>query len=436
MISTAPKLTTAGTSLLIRALAGEAVTFTGFKIGNGDPPDDPSALTDLVNPLMSFGIDSLDRDTPGQVVIRGRFDNSEVTESFRVKEFGIFAQGEAVREYTSAGAATFTIPSKPLAVNSVTVEDEPATVSSYDPETGVVTLDSAPTSGDIVRIRYPDGTNLLYAYTNDGDAAGLIRAYATDVVSEETVIVCLEISSEANITAYLTPEAAYVLQSDFDAHLAATNPHGISPSAIGLGNVDNVHLDDYTPTFTEASTLTNIESGSTFSVLFGRIKKAISTLISHINNKNNPHKVTYTQAGAAKAEHTHSAVDINAGVLPLQRGGTGVSTLGELRALMGAAVSGCVEGNGQNKRHIDLGFQPSAVIYSSCRLSHPVGLIALPGHNAVTSDCTDAEHESEWHQPHTLLMIDETGFFVSGSSSVTGEYTNRLNYRYNYVAFR
>ena len=58
MISTAPKLTTAGTSLLIRALAGEAVTFTGFKIGNGDPPDDPSALTDLVNPLMSFGIDS------------------------------------------------------------------------------------------------------------------------------------------------------------------------------------------------------------------------------------------------------------------------------------------------------------------------------------------------------------------------------------------
>ena len=429
MISTTPKLTTAGTSLLVRALAGEAITFTGFKIGNGDPPSNPDALTDLVNPLLSFGVSGLDRSQPGQVILRGMFDNSDVQSEFRVKEFGIFAQGEKVKNFTSVGDATFTLTDKPPAVNSAKVDGDPATISSYNPSTGVVTLSSAPTSGKPVDIRYPDGTNLLYAYANDGANAGMIRAYASDVVSEETVLVYLEISSEANVTAYLTPDAAYVLQTDFDNHMEAINPHQVTAQQIGLGNVDNVHLADYTPTFTEASSLGNIDSGTKFSVLFGKIKKAISSLISHLSNTSNPHQVTLNQVGAAAREHIHSANDINSGILPVSRGGTGVSNIGDLQAFLGSPVIGYYTGDNTSKRHIDLGFQPSMVILGSQTINAPLG-IAFPGHGVVASGCSVESHETTWYQSHTLILIDETGFFVNGST------TNVSGKRFRYIAFR
>lgn len=49
-------------------------------------------------------------------------------------------------------------------------------------------------------------------------------------------------------------------------------------------------------------------------------------LDTHTGNKNNPHNVTREQIGAAAAEHTHSASDINSGILPVARGGTGAGT--------------------------------------------------------------------------------------------------------------
>lgn len=433
MISTTPKLTTAGTSLLVRALAGEAITFTGFKIGNGAAPANPEALTDLVNPLLSFGISGIDRSQPGQVVLRGMFDNSDVTSEFRVREFGIFAQGETVSEFTSTGSAKYTLSGKPQAVNSVTVNGTPATVSSYVPTTGVVTLASAPASGSIVKIRYPDGINLLYAYTNDGANAGMIRAYASDVVSEETVVVYLEISNSANVTAYLTPDAAYVLQSDFDDHLNAVNPHRITAAQIGLGNVDNIHFADYKPTFTQAATLSNIESGTTFSVLFGKIMKAIADFINHLKNKNNPHEVTLNQVGAAAKEHVHSANDINSGVLPIERGGTGVNNIADLRAVLGTAVIGWYEGDGTTKRHIDLDFEPEAVLCMGQGGDLRENL-AVKGHAAVETGCTNTDHQIEWNNGHTLVMIDETGFFVNGNSS--SHPTNARGVIYRYIAYR
>lgn len=432
MISTTPKLTTAGTSLLIRALAGEAITFTTFKIGNGDSPSNPESLTNLVNPLLSFGVSGIDRSQPGQVILRGMYDNSKVTSEFRVKEFGIFAQGETVTEFTSTGGKTFTLSKKPIAVNSVTIDGTPATVSSYDQSTGVVTLATAPTSGSIVRIRYPDGTDLLYAYTNDGDGAGMIRAYASDVVSEETVIVYLEIASSANVTAYLTPDAAYVLKSDFETHVDARNPHRMTKADIGLDKVDNMSLTDYAPVFKEATTLAEFNSGDKIPIQFGKIAKAIKELINHLTNKNNPHGVTLTQLGGATKEHNHSTSDINSGVLAVERGGTGVNNIGELKNLLAQPVIGWYEGNGVNKRHIDLGFEAEAVICMGQGGDLRENL-AVKGHAAVDTGCSDKTHQTTWYQSHTLVMIDSDGFFVNGTASHA---TNTRGVIYRYIAFR
>ena len=66
----------------------------------------------------------------------------------------------------------------------------------------------------------------------------------------------------------------------------------ITKSLVGLGNVPNVSTNDQTPTYTEASTLSKLTSGETLSTAFGKLSKAVSSIISHLSDKNNPHGVT------------------------------------------------------------------------------------------------------------------------------------------------
>lgn len=84
-----------------------------------------------------------------------------------------------------------------------------------------------------------------------------------------------------------------------ESHVTNTNnPHNVTKSQVGLGNVPNVKTNDQTPTYTVASSLTKLSSGEKLSVAFGKIAKAISDLISHLANKSNPHGVTAAQVGA------------------------------------------------------------------------------------------------------------------------------------------
>ena len=62
------------------------------------------------------------------------------------------------------------------------------------------------------------------------------------------------------------------------------NPHGVTKSQVGLGNVPNVATNDQTPTWTIASTLANIVSGEKLSVIFGKIAKVIAQVITNTAN--------------------------------------------------------------------------------------------------------------------------------------------------------
>lgn len=64
-----------------------------------------------------------------------------------------------------------------------------------------------------------------------------------------------------------------------------------------LGNVPNVTTNNQTPTWSMATTLANIVSGETLTKIMGKISKAINDIISHIGNKSNPHGVTKSQVG-------------------------------------------------------------------------------------------------------------------------------------------
>ena len=95
-----------------------------------------------------------------------------------------------------------------------------------------------------------------------------------------------------------------------------SNPHKVTKSQVGLGNVPNVATNDQTPTYTESSTLTKISSGEKLSTAFGKISKAITDFIAHLANKENPHSVTKSQVGLGNCDNTS---DVNKPVSTAQR---------------------------------------------------------------------------------------------------------------------
>lgn len=94
---------------------------------------------------------------------------------------------------------------------------------------------------------------------------------------------------------------------DLTSHTNNTaNPHNVTKEQVGLGNVPNVATNDQTPTYSDATSLATLTSGEKLSIAFGKIKIAISNLISHISNKNNPHTVTKIQIGLGNVENKSS----------------------------------------------------------------------------------------------------------------------------------
>ena len=85
------------------------------------------------------------------------------------------------------------------------------------------------------------------------------------------------------------------------------NPHGVTKSDVGLGNVPNVETNKQTPTYSDTTSFSTLSSGETISVAFAKIKLAITNLINHIGNKSNPHGVTKAQLGLGNVENKSSA---------------------------------------------------------------------------------------------------------------------------------
>ncbi len=261
-----PKLTASGKNLLLRALAGETITFTKIQLGNGTAQD-PAKATGLVNPIITV---ELSKIVVGMeyVTLTAQFSNSSITSGFHITEAGFFAT---------------------------------------DPD---------------------DSTKeILYALGNEDESSADYVPDKGNRILEMQFDALIFIGDAENVSAAISSSLVYASKDEFDDHTTdKTNPHGVTKQQVGLGNVPNLAPSDQIPTFTEATTLANIVSGEKASTLFGKIKLAINKLISHLNNRSNPHNTTAAQVGAAAKSHTHNAQDINAGTLSVLRGGTGLSS--------------------------------------------------------------------------------------------------------------
>ena len=398
MIATAPALTERGMSLLMRAIGGEQITFTRFKVGSGSLPSgsDGSDLNDLISPVLAIPITDMDDTQSGLISLTGEFDNENVESDFAWRELGIFAHGE-------------------------------------------------------------DNIEILYAYANDGADASMVRQLNTDVLTIQTVTMIIAVGEAENVTAVYSPHQQYALANDLTAHKNdANNPHRVTKEQIGLGNVVNKAPNDIEVTFDEATNRDNIATNEKLSVLFGKIKKVITDVISHLTNIDNPHKVTLAQVGGAAENPSHSALDIHNGendpALPVTAGGTGCKTLNQLRNLIGInATVGIYTGDGTVKRAINLGFKPSAILLTDefgrvwddtdgTRGGMAVGLYGVRSRDS--SSTTDA---TVWSNQYTALLTDEdlenqfAGFYVNyyaGSTAEENISTNKTGVVYHYIAYR
>lgn len=83
-----------------------------------------------------------------------------------------------------------------------------------------------------------------------------------------------------------------------------SNPHSVTKAQVGLSNVPNVTTNNQTPSYTVASSLAALVSGEILQTAFGKIAKAVNDLMSHLANKSNPHAVTKTQVGLGNVNNT------------------------------------------------------------------------------------------------------------------------------------
>ena len=259
--------TPAGLNMIAKAIYGETITFTKLAIGNG-APGSTDDVTSLENPLVEVGITKMDM-SDGRVILTGQLTSSDINSSFYGTELGVYAKDST-------------------------------------------------------------GTEILYAYRYNKTDVDYYPATSSGRVIELTFSVVIQIGSAENVTAILIEGDTYASKEAFDEHVAnKTNPHNVTKEQVGLGSVENKPVNDLTPTYTEPSSPSKLKSGETISTAFGKIAAAVTSLLSHLENKDNPHKITAEQIDAAPLTHNHSAADINSGILGASRGGTGASKLQE-----------------------------------------------------------------------------------------------------------
>lgn len=350
MISKVPNLTDSGKALLMRALTGERLTFTRVAIGSGALPAgrEASSLTQLINEELSITPINTYYPAPGAikraVTIEAGFDGADIENDFTWKELGIYAKVGS-REET------------------------------------------------------------LYAYVNDGDDAGVIRKMTGNILTEQRLLIALEIGDAQNIGAIVNPHTQYAEASEFQSHVNDTdNPHNVTKVQVGLGNVGNYAPGAAPITFEVpgGTAVPEMGSGETESALFGKAAKAAALLAGHLSGLN-PHVI--------------GAGDF--------------------------AVVGDYTGDGTQGRVIPLSFTPCFLIlwnefgqlYDNTKGVCGGMVFAGTGIRIPSGTASDAE---TWNNSATALMIVNSGFKVNqltGASAAASIDTNENGVAYRYIAF-
>lgn len=233
-------VTNAGVEVLKKAIGGKKVTITAAKSGTDTVPESELKEQSVLSGTMRNATIANATNQPEGYRVTLRVTNTGVKSSYIFKQLGLFATAEDESEVLFAILQS---------ENGETVPDE----------------------------------SELYTYD---------------------VSLIIAISDTSNITVNVD-KTSYVTEEELDGHKTdKTNPHGVTKAQVGLDNVPNVSTNDQTPIYTVPTANAGLVSGEKLGTAFGKIARAVASLIAHIANKSNPHSVTKAQVGLANVDNT------------------------------------------------------------------------------------------------------------------------------------
>ena len=260
-------LTNSGRNELIQAEIGGTFNITHVVLGDGSYNGSYTAINSLVNKVMEIPITRISR-SEDEIQIECDFNSLDVPRAFYLREIGIIANGVLCYYDNSRGDTEY-----------------------IDPESDVVVKQKRMRfilmiSSDI-NVNVTIGSSL---YALAVDLEGVIHPVYEEAAALE------EPAPEDSIFRILGKMKKAT--KELISHLGNTlNPHKTTKTQVGLGNVPNVSTNDQTPTYTPAASLTTLTSGEKLKDAMGKISTAVTQLIGHLENKNNPHGVTKKQVG-------------------------------------------------------------------------------------------------------------------------------------------
>lgn len=380
-------LTAGGLDYLSHCLAGgPSPIFCKITIGNGVNAGYESQY--MSNPLKDIPITEISRNG-NFVTLTGVMNNTTVEERFKATEIGVY-------------------------------------ITDPDNENGTGTILFA------------------YGYVTEEEAA--VIPAVSDYMFETIENILVYVGATENVSAIISDSLVTASKSELRAHTDNNNnPHNVTASQVGLGNVENKSINDQTPKISLYDDFDNIIDGMTMKEILGRLVTLAIVYSMHEQDKDNPHGLTAASIGAAASKHWHNANDLLGGVLSVSRGGTGVKTMDELAAALGAYFKvpyfGVYTGDGSEKRLISLDFTPAAIILTSSRglmsddYEGTYGGIAIGTNGIRAYGSTDIAHATTWNDYYSALQIADKGFYVNYHSTCKN-CTNKQGESYRYIAFR
>ena len=413
-------LTSHGVDLMLRCLAGTAsIVFSKVVFGNGNDAGDN--VTELSNPLKELKITGIDRKEGEEfVTLIATLDNSDIEDRFSATETGIYVK---------------------------------------DPD--------------------DESKTLLFAYAYAPEYEAPVIPAVTDYLFETIERIRVYVGTTENITAIIAGGVATASKEDLERHTSdKKNPHKVTASQVGLGNVPNVTTNNQKPTVslldgkyngtcTDGFVVEDSKNGDgvnlvpkegdTLQVIVKKLASLAKEMVTHLNNTSNPHNVSSAETGAPSTKHTHSATQITSGILSVARGGTGTNNLKllaeALREFLPLPIFGTYVGDGTKNRLISLPFTPRAVLvvdeagrmgcgnyYSPNHLIGGAcfGGLALPGYDVF--DLTSMQSEgvnNTFTGRDRLITITDNGFVLMGEISIyeSGSLTNANGLEYRYIAW-
>jgi len=378
-------LTNGGRDLLARTVAGETgIVFTKVQRGNGS--DQGRTATALGNSLLEVGISSYEINVDGTITLHWNYNNANVFSGFRATELGIFA----VEDEDDAD--------DPTAQILFAYEYCPSADADYVPanSSGRIVTTSFDTDvyiGDATDVSVVISESSIYATKAELDAladevdnlgpsdvglGNVPNVSTNEQTPTYTVAQTLSNLVSGEHLSIAFSKISKAISSLIDHIANRSNPHGVTATQIGAAAEDHTHgASDI------SSGVLSIERGGTGNI-DGAAQKLYSARLLRVNLESsdavtfngtqnadnigtsgvlpihkggtgrvdghaialaNKRQMKVNLASTSYAEFDGTAnVDLGVdGVLPLRNGGTGVTTLAELQALVGSGGGGSAD---------------------------------------------------------------------------------------------